>query len=119
MSDVRLKRAYETPVSDDGLRVLVDRLWPRGLSREKARVDLWLKEVAPSDALRRWFNHDPKKWPEFKRRYRAELAAHSEPLAQLRRLARDNARLTLLFSARDPNHNNAVVLCRVLDQNRP
>ncbi len=114
MADIRLKRAYETPARDDGLRVLVDRLWPRGLSRDKAKIDLWLKEVAASHELRRWFNHDPKKWAEFERRYRAELAAGREAFAELSRLAQENARLTLLFAARDPDRNNAVALAQLL-----
>ncbi len=106
---LKIKRVYEAPADDDGLRVLVDRLWPRGLSKESARVDLWLKEIAPSDALRKWFAHDPVKWPEFQQRYASELEAHAEALADLRARARRGA-ITLLYAAKDAAHNNAVVL---------
>lgn len=105
---VRLKRAYEPPARADGTRVLVDRLWPRGLSKDKARVDLWLRDVAPSTGLREWFGHDPGKWPEFRRRYRAELAGNTA-LAELRALCRAGT-VTLLYAARDTEHNNARVL---------
>lgn len=108
---VRVRRVYDPPAPEDGFRVLVDRLWPRGLPR--ARVDLWMREVAPSDALRRWFGHDPARWPEFRRRYRAELAA-SEHLPELQALAR-RGRVTLLFAARDVTRNNAVVLAEFLE----
>lgn len=110
--DVRIKRIYETPGSD-GERVLVDRLWPRGVSREAAAIDRWLKELAPSDALRRWFGHEPARWAEFGRRYRRELAAQRELIEELRRLARSRP-LTLLFSARDAAHNQAVILRKVI-----
>jgi uncharacterized protein YeaO (DUF488 family) len=109
MSAVRLKRAYDPAGPDDGMRILVDRLWPRGLSREEARVDQWLKGVAPSTELRRWFGHDPAKWPEFRNRYMAELA-HNPALEELRGLVHHNRHVTLLFGARDTEHNNAVVL---------
>lgn len=105
---LRLKRVYEPPADDDGLRVLVDRLWPRGLKKEDA-VDLWLKEVAPSDELRRWFGHDSKKWAEFRRRYRAELKERTDEIETLsRRVGGGTA--TLLYGARDEAHNQAVVL---------
>ena len=107
---IRLKRVYDDASPDDGTRVLVDRLWPRGLSREAAHVDLWLKDLAPSDDLRRWFNHDPERWPEFRKRYRAELAENSEDLEKLRRLVAGKRPVTLLFAAKDTEHNNAVVL---------
>ena len=90
--------------------MLVDRLWPRGLSREAAKVDLWLKDLAPSDKLRHWFNHDPERWPEFRKRYRAELAEKSEDLETLRRLLAGKKPVTLLFAAKDTEHNNAVAL---------
>jgi len=106
---LQIKRAYDPPSSEDGYRVLVDRLWPRGLKRETARIDLWLKDIAPSDQLRRWFGHDPKRWETFNTRYREELAAQ-EPIArELARRAR-KTRVTLLYAAKDPQHNNAVVL---------
>jgi uncharacterized protein YeaO (DUF488 family) len=115
---VRLKRVYDDASPDDGTRVLVDRLWPRGRSREAAKVDLWLKDVAPSDALRHWFNHDPERWPEFRKRYRAELAENSEGLETLRRLAAGKKPVTLLFAAKDVEHNNAVVLKERLSARR-
>lgn len=112
---VRVKRVYDPPERDDGLRVLVDRLWPRGLAKEKAGVDLWLKEIAPSDALRRWFGHDPKRWSGFQAKYRAEIAGEAEALAALE-AARAQGDVTLLYAARDPDHNNAVVLKAVLEE---
>jgi uncharacterized protein YeaO (DUF488 family) len=114
---VRLKRAYEQPASSDGYRVLVDRLWPRGVSREEARLDEWAKELAPSATLRRWFAHDPARFAEFRRRYTAELAAHEEKLGELRRRAR-NGTLTLVYGARDEEHNDAVVLAEILRAGR-
>ena len=110
MGVVRLKRVYDDASPDDGTRVLVDRLWPRGRSREAAKVDLWLKDLAPSDALRHWFNHDPERWPEFRKRYHAEIAENSEELETLRRLVAGKKPVTLLFAAKDNEHNNAVVL---------
>lgn len=110
--DVRIKRIYEAP-GEDGERVLVDRLWPRGVAKDAARIDQWLKDLAPSDALRVWFGHDPSRWGEFRRRYRRELAAHRGQIQALRRLARQRP-LTLLYSARDPRHNQAVVLRAVI-----
>src|SRR3989440_12905117 len=112
---VELKRVYEEADANDGTRVLVDRLWPRGLSKERARVDAWLKEVAPSNDLRKWFGHDPEKFAEFQRRYEAELASESgqEALARLRDLARQGP-VTLVFAAHDSEHNDAVVLRDVL-----
>ena len=118
MGVVRLKRVYDDPSADDGTRVLVDRLWPRGSSRAAAKVDLWLKDVAPSDALRHWFNHDPERWPEFRKRYRAELAEKSEDLETLRRLAAGKKPVTLLFAAKDTEHNNAVALKERLSTRR-
>ena len=114
---VRLTRAYEQPASSDGYRVLVDRLWPRGVSREEARLDEWAKELAPSATLRRWFAHDPARFAEFRRRYTAELAAHEEKLGELRRRAR-NGTLTLVYGARDQEHNDAVVLAEILRAGR-
>lgn len=111
--DVNLKRAYEPPSARDGTRILVDRLWPRGVKKAKARIDLWLKDVAPSAALRQWFGHDPARWSEFRRRYRAELKRRPEALAQLRALARQG-RITLVFGAHDTRRNQAVVLKSVL-----
>ena len=112
---VELKRVYEEADANDGTRVLVDRLWPRGLSKERARVDAWLKEVAPSDELRQWFGHDPDKFAEFRKRYEAELASESgkEAMTKLRELVK-RGHVTLLFAARDMEQNNAVVLRDVL-----
>src|SRR6266480_548616 len=112
---VAIKRVYDQPEPGDGTRILVDRLWPRGLSKERAKVDAWLKEVAPSDELRRWFGHDPDKFAEFRKRYEAELASESgkEAMAKLRELVK-RGHVTLLFAARDMEHNNAVVLRNVL-----
>ncbi len=111
MLHIAIKRAYDEPAKDDGKRILVDRLWPRGLSKEKAQVDLWLKEIAPSNDLRKWFAHDPQKFAEFRRRYKAELASGEaiDALGQLYELARQGP-VTLIFAAHDMEHNNAVVL---------
>lgn len=111
-----LKRAYEPPAASDGTRILVDRLWPRGLAKAKARIDLWLKDVAPSTELRRWFQHDPEKWLEFKKRYRTELK-RSSALAELRNLSRQGD-VTLVYAARDQLHNEAVVLRQILERRR-
>lgn len=108
-TDIRVKRVYEPPAPEDGVRVLVDRLWPRGLSRRSARVDLWLKEVAPSDALRRWFAHDPARWEVFRQRYFAELADQQAGIRTLLDLAARGP-VTLLYAAADTRHNNAVAL---------
>jgi uncharacterized protein YeaO (DUF488 family) len=106
---VQIKRVYEPPSGDDGIRVLVDRLWPRGLSKTRAAVDLWLKDLAPSVRLRRWFNHDPSRWSEFKMRYAEELDAKKAGTAALLGAAK-RGRVTLLFGARDTEHNNAAAL---------
>ena len=110
---LRLKRAYEPSARGDGYRILVDRLWPRGLSKRKAAVDEWLKEIAPSTELRRWFQHDPKKWPEFQKRYRLELRGHRDLLREIAQRAARRT-VTLLYSARDETHNDAVVLAAVV-----
>lgn len=112
-SDIRLKRAYEPPSPEDGRRILVDRLWPRGLRKADAAIDSWLKDIAPSTELRRWFGHDPTRWEEFRRRYCSELSAHQDLLSELRAMAREG-RLTLVYSARDEHHNDAVVLREML-----
>lgn len=114
---VRVKRIYEEAGDEDGARVLVDRLWPRGLAKDGAKIDHWLREVAPSDALRRWFGHDPARWREFCRRYAAELAARPEPFDMLVALCRAGP-TTLLFAARDIDHNNAMALATMLRQRR-
>jgi uncharacterized protein YeaO (DUF488 family) len=112
-ANVRLKRAYETPAAQDGHRVLVDRLWPRGVTKQAAAIDQWLKEIAPSAELRKWFGHDPARWEEFQRRYAHELAAHEPLLDMLRARARHGA-VTLVYSAHDELHNDAVVLRHIL-----
>lgn len=106
---IRLKRVYDKPAKADGWRVLIDRIWPRGLKKEQARVDGWIKEIAPSTKLRRWFGHDPAKWKEFKKRYSAELDDQRGRIEQLAQQAKKR-KITLLFGARDTEHNNAVVL---------
>jgi len=109
MGELRLKRIYEPPSSADGYRVLVERLWPRGVSKESARLDDWLKEIAPSPELRRWYSHEPERWPEFQKRYRAELAGSGELVDQL--IAQLQAGdVTLLFAAKDEARNSAVLL---------
>lgn len=110
---VEIKRVYEEPGRADGTRILVDRLWPRGLSKERARVDLWLKDIAPSNELRKWFSHDPSKWSEFQVRYRQELKSRADMLADLKKKAAE-APVTLLYGAKDELHNEAVVLQKVL-----
>ncbi len=112
---IEIKRVYEPPQPSDGKRFLVERLWPRGLKKEALPLDGWLKDVAPSDTLRRWFAHDPAKWAEFQRRYRAELDGRPEAWQPLVRFAR-RGRVTLLFSARDTEHNNALALKAYLEQ---
>jgi uncharacterized protein YeaO (DUF488 family) len=111
---IKLKRVYDTSLNDDGFRILVDRLWPRGITKEKARVDLWLKDIAPSTELRAWFGHDPVKWEEFQKRYERELTQHEAALETLRRIIKTEKKVTLLFAAADENHNNAVVLKALL-----
>ena len=111
---LKIKRIYEAADDGDGLRVLIDRLWPRGLSKDAAHVDLWLKEVAPSTELRKWFAHDPNKWAVFKQRYVAELQDQSEALSRLHTQMR-KGRVTLLYGAKDEAHNNAVVLKTLLE----
>ncbi len=111
---IKLKRAYEDASSDDGLRILVDRLWPRGLTKERAAVDLWLKEVAPSTELRKWFDHDPAKWKEFKVRYRKELREKKDAITLLMQHAKEQT-VTLVYGARDEEHNEALVLKSIID----
>ncbi len=111
--DVRIKRVYDPPESDDGYRVLIDRMWPRGVSRDRARLDEWARELAPSDDLRRWFGHDQKRFGEFRDRYRSELRAHAERIDELRQKV-DRGRVTVLYAARDEQHNNAVVFAEML-----
>jgi uncharacterized protein YeaO (DUF488 family) len=115
---IRTKRVYEKPGKDDGFRLLVDRLWPRGLTKERAAVDMWMKEIAPSDALRKWFGHEPEKWPEFEKRYRKELAAKKNLFSQIRKLEAEHQIVTLLYGRNDEKQNQAVVLAGVLKRKR-
>lgn len=111
--DVRTKRVYEPPEPGDGHRVLIDRVWPRGVSREHARLDEWGRELAPSDGLRKWFGHDPERFQEFRSRYRSELRDHADRIEELRERARRGP-VTIVYGARDEKHNNAAVLAELL-----
>jgi uncharacterized protein YeaO (DUF488 family) len=115
MASIRLKRAYEEPAPDDGLRVLVERLWPRGLSKERAAVDLWMKELAPSPELRRWYNHDASRWDEFQKRYRAELRQKEDLVEELRQKCQSGT-VSFVYAARDEERNSALVLKDHLEQ---
>jgi uncharacterized protein YeaO (DUF488 family) len=110
-----IKRVYDQPDKDDGARVLVDRIWPRGLTKEKARVDLWLKEIAPSTELRKWFNHDPARWDEFRTRYNAELKKNPQQVALLKKKIAEG-KVTLVYSAKDEQHNQARALQQFLER---
>lgn len=112
---ITIKRVYEQPAKEDGKRILVDRLWPRGLTKEKAHLDLWLKDIAPSAELRKWFGHDPKKWQEFIKRYRTEIHNNKELLDQLKSLIKEHKKITLVYGAKDTLHNEAVVLANILN----
>lgn len=114
---IQVKRAYEVPAKSDGARYLVDQLWPRGVKKEELRLEGWLKSVAPSNKLRKWFGHDPAKWDEFQRRYFAELDANAEALKPLKEAA-GKGKVTLVFGARDTEHNNAVALKQYLAKGR-
>lgn len=117
--DIIIKRIYEPASDSDGFRVLVDRLWPRGVSKEKAHIDLWLKDVAPSDALRHWFGHEAEKWPKFRSRYREELRRDPEAVRTLRDAVKGRQTMTLLYGAKDEEHNQAVVLREFLLHEAP
>ena len=106
---IRVKRIYESPNPDDGFRLLIDRLWPRGIKKEQAKIGLWLKEIAPSDSLRKWFNHEPEKWEEFKRRYSKELDRKQDLVDQLSQHVK-KGKVTFLFGAKDESYNNAIAL---------
>lgn len=113
--NIRIKRVYDPPSPADGKRILVDRLWPRGLTKENAKVDLWLKDIAPSSELRTWFNHDPTKWKEFQARYEAELAANQDAVAALREQM-ESGPVTLVYGAKDTEHNQAQALKHYLEK---
>ena len=107
--NIRLKRVYDGPAAADGMRILVDRLWPRGIKKEVAAIDLWVKDLAPSTELRKWFGHDPARWTEFRRRYTAEIRQHAEALNKIRQFARRGT-VTLIYAARDQERNEAVII---------
>jgi uncharacterized protein YeaO (DUF488 family) len=115
---IRIKRVYEKPAKMDGWRVLVDRLWPRGIKKEAAKADLWMKEIGPSDALRKFYGHELEKWPQFQKRYRLELTRKKELLTELHGLEREHGTLTLLFGSRNEEHNQAAVLAEVLREGK-
>jgi len=111
---IKIKRVYTEASKEDGFRILVDRLWPRGMTKDKAKVDLWLKDIGPSDDLRKWFSHDPKKWQVFKKRYQTELRKKQELLRKIKRAEKENGTVTILYSAKDEEHNQAVALVAFL-----
>src|SRR5690554_2131344 len=113
-SMIQIKRVYEQRGEEDGYRILIDRLWPRGISKEKAEVDLWLKEIAPSTELRKWYGHDPEKWNEFSKRYRKELADNNELIKQITDLEKEHGTVSLLFAAKEEKYSQAAVLIELL-----
>jgi uncharacterized protein YeaO (DUF488 family) len=116
---LQIKRVYQAASPEDGFRLLVDRLWPRGLSKAAAQIDLWLKNIAPSATLRRWFGHDPARWQTFQREYIAELEQHPADTEQIQALLKQHQRVTLLYAAKDDKHNHAVVLLAYLNEHNP
>jgi uncharacterized protein YeaO (DUF488 family) len=117
MLKIKLKRVYEAPSRADGLRILVERLWPRGLTKERAQIDLWLRDVSPSPALRKWFHHDPARWAEFQSRYRQELRDAGDVLVLLRHRASEGP-VTFVYAASDPEHNSALILKEFLEKQK-
>ncbi len=113
---IQIKRVYEAVSKNDGYRILVDRLWPRGVSKEKAKIDLWMKEIAPSNKLRKWFGHDSKKWNDFEKKFKEELKDKTDLLKQIKQIEREKKTVTLVFAAKDEEHCNAVVLKAVLQK---
>lgn len=111
---IKIKRIYDLPTKEDGFRILVDQLWPRGLSKDKAKVDLWLRNIAPSDELRKWFAHDSRKWKEFENKYKEELRDKKELLGKIKQAEKEKGIVTLVYSAKDEEHNNAVALINIL-----
>ena len=112
---IKIKRIYEKPESQDGKRVLIDRMWPRGVKKEKAALDFWMKDLAPSPALRKWFGHKENKWPEFRKKYRKELSGKTGKTKELKAMGKN---ITLLYAAKDEKHNNAAVLKEYLEKRR-
>ena len=115
---IKIKRAYEKPSKEDGYRILIDRLWPRGVSKDEAKIDLWLKEISPSNELRKWFSHDPRKWEDFKFKYRDELKEKTEFIKELKKIEKEKKIITLVYSAKDQEHNDVVVLNEILKNRR-
>lgn len=115
---LKIKRIYDSPEDGDGFRVLVDRIWPRAISKARAHLDLWMRDIAPSDALRKWFAHDPVRWPEFVKKYHQELKGNTDSVRQIRALEKENGTLTLLYSAHDEACNQAVALRQFLKGRR-
>ena len=113
---IKIKRVYDAPSADDGYRILVDRLWPRGVSKNKAKINLWLKEATPTDALRKWYSHDPKKWPEFKKMYKAELKERLDALDKIKQIQKEKKTVTLVYAAKDQKHTHALVLFEILQK---
>ena len=111
---IKTKRVYESPSREDGTRILVDRLWPRGISKDAAKVDEWMREIGPSDKLRKWFGHDPKKWVDFKKKYGLELRKEPELILKIKQAEKERGTVTLLYSAKDEEHNQAVALSTIL-----
>ncbi len=111
---IKIKRIYKDPDESDGYRILVDRLWPRGVSKERAKINLWLKDVTPSDKLRKWYSHDPKKWDEFQKKYEMELVGKTDSLDEIRTMEKNQKTVTLLYAARDEKITHAVILQRIL-----
>lgn len=115
---LKIKRVYEEPNKNDGFRILVDRLWPRGLSKQQVAVDLWFKDIAPSNELRIWFSHDPTKWAEFQKKYKTELKEKSDSIDEIRHIIKEKKSVTLVYGAKDTEYNNAVVLLDLLNKNK-
>lgn len=113
---IKIKRIYEDSTKADGYRILVDRLWPRGISKERAHADLWLKEVTPSDKLRKWYSHDPEKWNEFQKKYKAELKDKTDELSEIKKIEKEKKVVTLLYAAKDEKHTHAIVLQKILEK---
>ncbi len=113
---IKIKRVYDSPAAEDGFRILVDRLWPRGMSKEKAELGLWMKEIAPSNELRQKFSHEAEKWPDFQKAYRKELEEKKSLLSQIKQLEKEKRTVTLVYSARETQHNNAQALKEVLEE---
>ncbi|HXS15115.1 MAG TPA: DUF488 domain-containing protein [Candidatus Saccharimonadales bacterium] len=111
---IKLKRAYEIPAKEDGQRILVERLWPRGISKEKAEIAVWLKDIAPTTELRKWYNHEVNKWPEFRKKYKEELKQNSQAVQQIKELLKKP--VTFIYAAKDTEHNSAVVLKEYLEE---